>query len=240
MLGPGGALDELYHLVDHRAMNTASDYWHFRRTGGIREAQKRLTVCNGWSEACKRIEGEGSREPVVPEPTLPLCLPGRPGRNEDYGVGLGQQTGLEDAALVLRKKTILTLTLASVCGLALMQAAEPGTTQINPDGLELFEKRIRPVLLENCLTCHGSEQAMAGLRLDFRGGWEKGGQSGPAIVPGQPDLSPLIRAIRHDGSQASMPLGGSKLGASVISAFEQWVSRGAPDPRDAPAVAPAV
>ena len=221
-------------------MNTASDYWHFRRTGGIREAQKRLTVCNGWSEACKRIEGEGSREPVVPEPTLPLCLPGRPGRNEDYGVGLGQQTGLEDAALVLRKKTILTLTLASVCGLALMQAAEPGTTQINPDGLELFEKRIRPVLLENCLTCHGSEQAMAGLRLDFRGGWEKGGQSGPAIVPGQPDLSPLIRAIRHDGSQAAMPLGGSKLGASVISAFEQWVSRGAPDPRDAPAVAPAV
>ncbi len=138
------------------------------------------------------------------------------------------------------RKTILTLTLASVCGLALVRAAEPGTTQINPDELELFEKRIRPVLLENCLTCHGSEQAMAGLRLDFRGGWEKGGQSGPAIVPGQPDLSPLIRAIRHDGSQAAMPLGGSKLGASVISAFEQWVSRGAPDPRDAPAAAPAV
>ena len=57
------------------------------------------------------------------------------------------------------------------------------------------------------MACHGEKQAMAGLRLDSRGGWEEGGFSGAAIIPGDPDQSPLIRAIRHDGPRTPMPLG---------------------------------
>ncbi len=81
---------------------------------------------------------------------------------------------------------------------------------------------------------------MAGLRLDFRGGWEQGGESGQVILPGDPDQSPLIRAIRHQGPQLPMPLGGTKLASAVIDAFEHWVGMGAPDPRDEPGAAPRV
>lgn len=68
----------------------------------------------------------------------------------------------------------------------------------NSSGREFFENKIRPVLAERCLSCHTGELAQAGLRLDYRGGWEKGGKLGPAIVQDDPDKSPLIRAIRHE------------------------------------------
>lgn len=101
-------------------------------------------------------------------------------------------------------------------------------------GYEFFESKIRPALSEHCLNCHSGELAQAGLRLDFRGGWEKGGMQGPAIVPGDPDKSPLIRALRHESPGVPMPLSGEKLSAEIVSAFEQWVRMGAPDPRDTP------
>src|SRR5204863_2143575 len=89
---------------------------------------------------------------------------------------------------------------------------------------EWFETRIRPVLASNCFDCHG-DVASAGLRLDSREAMLKGGRSGPAIVPGDPEKSLLIQAVRQAGA-LKMPKGG-KLAASEIDALAQWVRDGA-------------
>ena len=131
-----------------------------------------------------------------------------------------------------RKGTSLTVALGLACwALGTVYSAEAGEKDFSPTALEFFEREIRPTLVENCSVCHSGEQAQGGLRLDFRGGWEQGGKSGPAIVPGDPDGSLLIRAIRQEGPELPMPLGG-ELPPAVIQAFEQWVRMGAPDPRD--------
>src|SRR6185312_6933520 len=87
-----------------------------------------------------------------------------------------------------------------------------------------------------CYRCHSSEAKVlkGGLRLDSRGGWMKGGDSGPAIVPGEPDKSPLIEAVRY-GSLEMPPRG--KLPEAEIAVLERWVRMGAPDPRIDPSPA---
>jgi hypothetical protein len=97
--------------------------------------------------------------------------------------------------------------------------------------ITFFETKIRPVLVEKCYSCHSSDadELQAGLHLDSRGGVLKGGDSGPAIVPGDPGDSLLIQAIRYEGYE--MPPDG-KLPPAVIADFERWVKLGAPDPRD--------
>ena len=90
---------------------------------------------------------------------------------------------------------------------------------------EFFETRIRPVLDANCLGCH-AKLAMAGLRLDSRAGMLKGGATGPAVVPGEPDKSLLIKAIRQETPDLQMPKGG-KLKKREIDDFTEWVKAGA-------------
>ncbi len=99
-------------------------------------------------------------------------------------------------------------------------------------GVEFFEKKIRPALVEHCYRCHGTnlKKIRGGLALDTRAGWVKGGDSGPAVVPGHPDKSLLIQAIRFTDHVSNMPPKG-KLPATVIADFEAWVAMGAPDPR---------
>lgn len=104
-----------------------------------------------------------------------------------------------------------------------------------PDHVEFFEKRIRPVLAETCHECHGAEKQKGGLRLDSRPGWQKGGDTGAAIVPGKPVESLLLKAIRHDDPDLKMPAKRPKLDAAAIADFEKWIALGAPDPRDEPA-----
>ncbi|HET6878755.1 MAG TPA: DUF1549 domain-containing protein, partial [Pirellulales bacterium] len=101
-----------------------------------------------------------------------------------------------------------------------------------PEDIEFFEKRVRPILVEHCFECHcgGEKATKGGLRLDLRDGWSKGGDSGPAIVPGKPDESPLIQAIRYEDSALQMPPSG-KLPQAVIDDLTTWVARGAADPR---------
>jgi hypothetical protein len=104
-------------------------------------------------------------------------------------------------------------------------------------GTEFFEKKIRPVLVEHCYECHavGAKKVRGGLLLDSRDGVRKGGVSGPAIEPGDPDKSLLIQAVRYT-DETKMPRKG-KLPAAIIADLEAWVKMGAPDPRDkAPAV----
>jgi hypothetical protein len=100
--------------------------------------------------------------------------------------------------------------------------------------LEFFEKRIRPVLAGHCYQCHSSisPEAKGKLRLDTRAGILKGGESGPAVVPGDSADSLLLSALKHESFE--MPPG-KRLPDSVIRDFSQWIRQGAIDPRDTPA-----
>ena len=101
------------------------------------------------------------------------------------------------------------------------------------EGLAFFEKRIRPLLQEHCYECHSVEdkKVKGGLRLDSREGWTKGGESGPAIVPGKPDESLLIRGVRYWDKEFQMPPEHPLPPESVKDLIE-WVKLGAPDPRE--------
>jgi hypothetical protein len=102
--------------------------------------------------------------------------------------------------------------------------------------MAFFEANIRPLLVERCYECHSSEkgQSKGGLTLDTRAGWMTGGDSGAAIVPGKPEESLLIKAVRYDDAALAMPpkKKGGKLPAADIAKLEQWVAMGAPDPRE--------
>src|SRR4051794_5737851 len=95
-----------------------------------------------------------------------------------------------------------------------------------------FESRVRPLLANNCYSCH-TATAMGGLRVDSRDALLKGGKSGPAIVPGEPDASLLVRAIRHAEGAPKMPMGG-QLKKDEVETLVAWVKSGAVWP-DAPA-----
>ena len=94
---------------------------------------------------------------------------------------------------------------------------------------EFFEKKIRPVLTEHCIRCHGPDKVQGNLRLDTREGWQAGGDSGPAIVPGD-KASLMLTAIEYEDADLEMPPRG-KLPEETILAFKEWILSGAFDPR---------
>jgi hypothetical protein len=109
------------------------------------------------------------------------------------------------------------------------------------EGIEFFEKKIRPVLVERCYECHSTKakKVEGSLLLDSRDSSRKGGDLGTAVVPGDPDKSLLIQAIRYSDENLQMPPKdkGGRLSAEVVADFEAWVKRGAPDPREGTAPA---
>ncbi|MFM2166414.1 MAG: hypothetical protein RIS79_785, partial [Verrucomicrobiota bacterium] len=95
----------------------------------------------------------------------------------------------------------------------------------------MFVSKIEPILKQRCFECHSHEKKIkGGLALDSKSGWEKGGESGPAIVPGKPEVSLLIQAVSHVEKDLKMPPK-QMLPASEIALLTEWVSQGAPDPR---------
>lgn len=121
-----------------------------------------------------------------------------------------------------------SLAMVAICwGLSasLPQAAEP-----TPEGINFFESKIRPVLVKHCYRCHSDDGggARGGLMLETRHGVLTGGDSGPAVVPGAPEESWLLSAIRYEDFQ--MPPDGP-LPPSTVDDFREWISMGAPDPR---------
>jgi len=96
---------------------------------------------------------------------------------------------------------------------------------------EFFETKVRPVLASNCYSCHTNSQ-LGGLRLDSREAMLKGGGRGPAIVPGDPDTSWLVRAVRQKDAGLKMPMGG-KLKDSEIEDLAEWIRAGAVWPASA-------
>ncbi|HVW39012.1 MAG TPA: DUF1549 domain-containing protein, partial [Pirellulales bacterium] len=124
--------------------------------------------------------------------------------------------------------------LVAIMAAALFAAITPAAAADDAE-IEFFEKRIRPVLVERCYECHNSgDKTEGGLTVDFRGGLLEGGDSGAAVVPGKPEESLLLAAIRHASAELRMPQGGPKLSEAVIADFTKWIERGAVDPRDRP------
>jgi len=123
---------------------------------------------------------------------------------------------------ILRSLPVLAW-LAVTAGI---QAAEP------PKNLEFFEKKIRPVLVDQCFKCHSmnSEKLKGGLHLDTWDGLVTGGETGPAVVPGDPKKSLMMQALRHQDGLKMPP--DQKLSDAVIADFDKWIRLGAPYPQD--------
>jgi hypothetical protein len=130
------------------------------------------------------------------------------------------------------------LRFISAAGLGAMlftRLASAAPTEPPPEGVAFFEQKIRPVLVASCYECHSAEakakgKLKGGLFLDTRAALLTGGDEGPALVPGKPDDSLLIKALRWAREDLHMPPK-SKLPPEVIADFEKWVAMGAPDPR---------
>src|SRR6476469_888413 len=88
-------------------------------------------------------------------------------------------------------------------------------------GLEFFEKKIRPVLADHCYKCHSGEKIKGGLQIDLRDTLRKGGKHGPAIVPGDPEKSLLLKAISYHDEKLQMPPK-ERLTDAQVADFTQW------------------
>ncbi|MBM4068556.1 MAG: DUF1549 domain-containing protein [Planctomycetes bacterium] len=129
-----------------------------------------------------------------------------------------------------------------LCGFAAAQEAPDGSPPVAvksaakalpAEGVAFFEKKIRPVLVAKCYECHSvgnGKKVRGGLALDSRDRLLKGGDTGPAIVPGAPSRSLLMKALSHRDPNLAMPPK-QKLDAAIVHDFEEWIRMGAPDPR---------
>jgi len=120
----------------------------------------------------------------------------------------------------------------------LMVAPSARSQGTDAEGEKFFETRIRPVLAEHCFQCHSqkAQKLRGGLLMDSRESMRQGGDSGPIIVPGQPEKSLIIHALRQEKDLAMPPKG--KLPEAVIADFVRWIEMGAPDPRVASKATP--
>jgi mono/diheme cytochrome c family protein len=119
-------------------------------------------------------------------------------------------------------------------------AATPAAApQLTATQTQFFENKIRPILSQNCYKCHSAEatKVKGGLLLDTRDGVLKGGDSGPVVLPGDPEKSLLIKAVRYTDPDLQMPPKGEKLSDAQIADLVTWVKMGAPDPRTGKVVA---
>src|SRR4051812_25236954 len=98
-----------------------------------------------------------------------------------------------------RMTAIGRLVLAVAVGSAAAAAQSAAPMAVTPAQLDFFESRIRPLLVTKCQKCHGDEKHKGGLRLDSRLSLLKGGETGPAVVPGKPDDSLLVDAVNYRG-----------------------------------------
>jgi hypothetical protein len=114
---------------------------------------------------------------------------------------------------------MLRLVAVLLLGLALLHSVKPADQPF-------FEQRVWPVLRDSCLKCHGGDRTRNGLDISTREDLLRGGEHGPAVVPGEPEKSLLIRAIRYEGDYHMPPR--SKLGPQQVADLVEWVKRGAP------------
>ena len=122
-------------------------------------------------------------------------------------------------------------TIVALLSLLLLQSVD-GRAENNDKGTAFFEKKIRPLLIKHCYECHSeeAEERQGGLLLDRRSGWIEGGDTNKAVIPGEPNASLLIKAVRYADENLQMPPE-EKLQPEQIKLLEQWVRLGAPGPK---------
>jgi cytochrome c553 len=132
----------------------------------------------------------------------------------------------------LRPGTVIVSAAALFVTAAVMRlsGAQPSSA-VAPTAqqVEFFETRIRPLLVESCFDCHTADEK-GGLRLDSRQAILEGGDSGPAITPGDPESSLIIKAVRHAEGVSKMPRSGQKLSDGQVAVLAEWIKMGAPWP----------
>jgi Protein of unknown function (DUF1553)/Protein of unknown function (DUF1549)/Planctomycete cytochrome C len=120
----------------------------------------------------------------------------------------------------------------SISWLVLLALALPAKAiAAGDDAADHFESQVRPIIVRRCVKCHGEKKQEGELRLDRKTGWVRGGDQGPAILPGKPEESLLIKAVRYTDDNLQMPPDG-KLVDREIASLVEWIKRGAFDPRD--------
>jgi len=133
---------------------------------------------------------------------------------------------------MIRIRSSSSIVLLACTAGGVLGAAQPTAQQG-----EFFEKQIRPILAERCYECHSAEKKQkGGLSLDTREATLKGGDTGPALVAGDPEKSLLIEAVRYKNHDLQMPPK-KRLTDGEVNALEDWVKMGAPDPRESAPVA---
>lgn len=128
--------------------------------------------------------------------------------------------------------TALLCALAVATSTGVAAGTEPNRAVPDRAALDFFESSVRPILITHCYECHSSNKHDGGLSLDSRDGVSRGGDSGPAFIPGKPNESRLIEAIRYKNPDLQMPPQ-NKLKPDEIAALEKWIALGAPDSRTA-------
>lgn len=130
--------------------------------------------------------------------------------------------------------TALLIVFSSQVGTASAQAPPKSAPIFGSTDLKFFEDKIRPLLATHCYKCHAAEKQRGDLRLDSRAAILKGGESGPAALPGKPEESLLVLAVRHGEAVKMPPL--TKLPATEIAHLAAWVKMGLPWPETAKVV----
>ena len=134
---------------------------------------------------------------------------------------------------VLRQLASIVLAQLALAPFAFAEGKKVAPPVIAPGTeVEFFEKKVRPVLVDHCYKCHSADggKVKAGLRVDTKEGLLKGGDTGPAVVPGKPEKSLLITAIHYDKDELQMPPK-EPLSPQQVADLEAWVKAGAIDPR---------
>jgi cytochrome c553 len=136
---------------------------------------------------------------------------------------------MEDTLMVMKRR--LVVAIAILATLPWLAWGQP-TPRDDAARLEFFEKKVRPLLVSKCYNCHSANtNAKGGLRVDDRNGLLQGGGRGPAIVPGQPDQSLVMQAVRHTHKKLKMPLEEEPLSAEQVADLAQWIKDGAVWPK---------
>ncbi len=160
--------------------------------------------------------------------------------NKTYTQSMATSSGRTTPTLSATFAALTTALLTAVLlpGIVVPRAAHsdeapPVQAPASPEALAFFETKVRPILADNCYSCHGKSAQIAGLRVDSREALLKGGDSGTALLPGDPESSLLLQVVRHSG-KIKMPQGG-KLKDSEIADLAEWIKTGAPWTAKSPA-----
>lgn len=153
--------------------------------------------------------------------TFPVVVPVRPKRIKNVLYAVHKDSLRE--VYILRLLTFCATVVACFLTVVVASAASGGSAAASP---AYFETRVRPILAAKCFACHTNAR-MGKLRLDNPIDIMEGGSRGRVIVPGDPDRSLLIAAVRHTDPQLKMPMASPKLAPAEIAALVAWVKAGA-------------